>query len=446
MECTSTRRKSRIYSELWKNKAVTGEYEPGSTFKLLTAAIGLEENKVETDTPGDFFCNIIYEVSGEKISCWKKDEPHLAQSLREALEHSCNPAFMQLGQRIGAGLLFKYYKAFGLFESIGGDIAKAYPGTFHKLEDMGPVEVATYSFGQRFTISPLQLISAVCAICNDGEYVKPKIVNKIENTDTKSIEIIESERVRQVISKETAEKVKGMMQSVVEEGTGRHAAVNGYSIGGKSGTSEPQRGKEDEGYVASFIAISPIENTQVAVLVVLYGMSGDRYQGGQTAGPVAANIMSEILPYLGVTSNNQEVQKVESQKTLIPVPDFKDRTVAEAKAIIKQLGFDVKVNVAGDENTILVTDQMPKYGIGLEEKSTIYLYTVENDTKAITEVPNIKDMSIQEATNTLKSKNLNIKLDGNTGIVVSQDPAFGTQVEEGTVVNVVVKEKLKDTQ
>ena len=437
--------RSKLYSELWMNRAVTGEYEPGSTFKLLTAAIGLEENKVETDTPGDFYCNVIYEVAGEKISCWKK-EPHLSLSLRGALENSCNPSFMQLGQRIGASTLFKYYKAFGLFDTTGSNIAKAYSGAFHELDDMGPVEVATYSFGQRFTISPLQLITSVCAICNDGVLVEPKIVNKIENTDTKSIEIVETTEVRQVISKDTSEKVKDMMHSVVVNGTGKHAQVAGYSIGGKSGTSEPTRGKEDEGYVASFIAVSPIENTEVAVLVILYGMSGERYQGGQTAGPVAANIMSEILPYLGVASDTQEAQESTSNKTLISVPDFKNKTVAEAKNIISQLGFDVQVNITGDENTVLVTDQMPKYGIALEEDATIYLYTMENETRVSTEVPNIKDMSISEATAALKAKNLNIKVEGDKGIVISQDPAFGTQVDEGTVVNVVVKEKLEATQ
>lgn len=442
---TSKEDRNKLYSELWMNRAVTGEYEPGSTFKLLTAAIGLEEDKVETDTPGDFFCNVIYEVAGEKISCWKK-EPHLALSLRGALENSCNPSFMQLGQRIGASTLFEYYKAFGLFEATGNDIAKAYSGTFHKLDDMGPVEVATYSFGQRFTISPLQLITSVCAICNDGVLVKPKIVSKIENTDTKSVEKVETTEIRQVISKDTSEKIKDMMHSVVMDGTGKHAKVAGYSIGGKSGTSEPTRGKEDEGYVASFIAISPIENTEVAVLVILYGMSGERYQGGQTAGPVAANILSEILPYLGVASDTQEAQESTSNKTLIYVPDFKDKTVAEAKNIISQLGFNVQVNVTGDENTVLVTDQLPKYGIALEENATIYLYTMENEAKATTEVPNIKDMSISEATATLKAKNLNIKVEGTKGIVISQSPAFGTEVDEGTVVNVVVKEKLEATQ
>ena len=241
------------------------------------------------------------------IKCWASN-PHGSQSLREALEHSCNPAFMQLGQKVGAKTLYKYYDAFGFTNAVGNDIARAYPGYFYPLEKIGPVELATAAFGQRtLSISPLQLVSAVSAICNDGVLVKPKIVKQIENTDTGSIEVIETKEIRQVISKDTADKVKNMMQSVVTDGTGRHAAVEGYSIGGKSGTSEPTE-NSNSGYVASFIAISPIENTQVVVLVALYGITDAKWhQGGQQAGPVAAQIMSKILPYLKVTSNNQEV-------------------------------------------------------------------------------------------------------------------------------------------
>ena len=195
---------------------------------------------------------------------------------------------MQLGQKIGHKLLYKYYEAFGLFSQVGSDIASANKGIFWDEKKVGPVELATMSFGQRITITPLQLISAVSTIANDGVYVKPRIVSKIENTDEESIETIEPQEVRQVISLETSQKMKNMMQSVVTDGTGRYAKVEGYSVGGKSGTSEPPINNPEAGYVASFIAISPIENTQVVVLVILYDPHGDSHQGGQTAGPVSA--------------------------------------------------------------------------------------------------------------------------------------------------------------
>ena len=244
-------RTDNLYN-LWNNKAVSGNYEPGSTFKLITAAIGLEEGYVKTDTAGDFYCSGTYVVDDEDIDCWRTGNPHLSQTLREALQNSCNPAFMQLGQRIGKNTLYKYFEAFGLFNSIGSSIAKSYPGTFHELEKIVPVELATTSFGQRFTISPLHLITAISAICNDGILVEPRIVDKIENTDTKSVQVTETKRVRQVISKDTADKVKGMMQSVVEDGTGRLAKIEGYSnpdailLGVESRTSSPVRIPRDE--------------------------------------------------------------------------------------------------------------------------------------------------------------------------------------------------------
>lgn len=437
---------------LWKNKAVSGTYEPGSTFKLVTAAVGLEEGIVQPDTENDFLCERSYKVAedhGEDvfINCWRTTA-HGYLSLRGALCNSCNPAFMQLGERIGKDLLYKYYEAFGFFEPVGNDIAKAYKGIFTELDKVGPVELATASFGQRFEISPLQLITAVSAICNDGILVEPKIVKQIENTDTGSIEVVETKKVRQVISKETADTIKGMMQSVVEEGTGRNARVEGYSIGGKSGTSEPIEERKEEGYVASFIAISPIENTQVVVLIALYGVQEEsEHQGGAVAGPVAGQILKEVLPYLGITANTTTAETTtENTDELKILQDVKNLTVYEAMQQLKNSGFEVVTNTNADINSILVTDQLPKPGTMLREGSVISLYTAQDEERTKVQVPNVKDMTVAEAINSLKSKNLNVNVDGTKGVVVSQEPTYGTEVEEGTVINIVVKEKLVDAQ
>ena len=430
---------------LWKNKAVSGTYEPGSTFKLITAAVGLEEGLVVTDKAGDFYCSGSYVVDPDEkpINCWRAI-PHESQTLRDALQNSCNPAFMQLGQRIGASTLYKYFKAFGLFNEVGSDIAKAYNGTFYDLSDMGPVELATTSFGQRFEISPLQLISAISAICNEGVYVEPRIVNKVENTDIGSIEIIETKNVRQVISKETADKVKDMMQSVVVKGTGRQAAVEGYSIGGKSGTSEPIAANIEEGYVASFIAASPIENTQVVVLFMLEGLSKEaEHQGGTVAGPYVAKILGEVLPYLGVASTANTKEEVKEDK-LVSIPNVKDKSINEATALLQNLGFKVVAKEVQDPNATLVFDQVPKYGTSLEEGSVIYLYTSADEERNMVKVPNIKGMKAKEAANTLKSHNLNINIDGTEGVVITQDPIFDTEVEAGSVIDVVIKKELVD--
>lgn len=429
---------------VWKNRAVSDLYEPGSTYKLLTSAIALEENIIATDNEGDFFCTGKYHVGDRDISCWKTDGSHGVQSLRKALQNSCNPAFMQLGQKVGARLLYKYYEAFGLFEPVGSDIAGAYKGGFFDENKIGPVELATMSFGQRITVTPLQLISAVSAIANDGVYVKPRIVNKIENTDENSIETVEVEEVRQVISLDTSQKMKNMMQSVVTDGTGRYAKVEGYSVGGKSGTSEPPVGRPEEGYVASFIAISPIENTQVVVLVILYDPHGDSHQGGQTAGPVAGQILSEVLPILGIPSDATETANVEEDLPI--VPNVVDKTVAEAKKILTAAGFNVQINIAGDENTTLVSDQTPKSGIKLEAGATIYLYTAENEVRVSTTVPNVKGMSVDAAKTALRASNLNIKSEGTNGVVISQEPSSETQQEVGTVVHVVIKEQMNGAQ
>ena len=429
---------------VWKNRAVSDLYEPGSTFKLITSAVALEENLITTDNVGDFFCTGSYHVGDRDISCWKPDGSHGIQSLRQALQNSCNPAFMQLGQKVGHRLLYKYYEAFGLFSKVGDDIARAYEGYFFDENKIVPVELATMSFGQRITITPLQLISAVSAITNDGVYVKPKIVKKIENTDEKSIETIEAEEVRQVISLETSQKMNSMMQSVVTEGTGRYAKVEGYSVGGKSGTSEPTEANADEGYVASFIAISPIENTQVVVLVILYDPQGVSHQGGQTAGPVASQILSEVLPALGIPTDTTEV--VNEEDSLSIVPNVVNKTVAEAKKTLTASGFNVQVNITGDENTTLVSDQTPKSGVKLKTGATIYLYTVENEVRVSTTVPNVKGMSLSEARNTLRGAKLNVSVEGTNGIVVSQEPSYETEQEVGTVVHLVIKEELKDGQ
>ncbi len=437
--------KDNLLQDLWKNKAVSGTYEPGSTFKLITASVALEEGLVQTDTAGEFYCSGSYQVADQEIRCWRDTNPHGAQSLREALCNSCNPAFMQLGQRVTAKRLYKYFQAFGFFDSIGNDIARAYPGTFYKLEEIGPVELATTSFGQRFEISPLQLITAVSAICNDGVLMEPKIIKEIENPDTESKEVIEPKQIRQVISKNTTDKIKNMMQSVVTDGTGWRAAVEGFSIGGKSGTSEPPVGRENEGYVASFIAISPIENTQVVTLVALYGLSESaNHQGGQVAGPVTAQILSEVLPYLGVASSTTTANT--EQRNLISIPNVVGMTASQATTHLQELGFNVTTHINGNPDEVIIKEQMPKYGNALIENSLIHLYQEENQEKTMVAVPNVKEMSVGQAISTLKSKNLNIHIDGTNGIVVSQDPSFETQVEEGTIINVVVKERLNNSQ
>ena len=288
----------RIYS-MWKVRSVSEMYEPGSVFKLITASTALEENITTTNKKGDFYCNGKQHVADKDIACWSS-HPHGSQTLTNALENSCNPALMQLGKRIGARTLYKYYDAFGFFDKTNVGLSGEEKGAFHDLENVGPVELATMSFGQRFTITPLQMTTALCSVVNGGYLIEPTLVKSMSNPDTGEIIDTKTKVVRQVISSQTSSQMREMMQSVVINGTGKKAAVKGYSVGGKSGTSEPPVGNKEAGYVASFAAISPVENTKLVVLVTLYDPHGSSHQGGTVAGPVAGQILSEVLPYLGI--------------------------------------------------------------------------------------------------------------------------------------------------
>ena len=289
--------------KVWRNKAVADTYEPGSTFKLVTASAALEEGITTTDKEGEFCCTGGITVAGVRISCWRYYNPHGSESLREALKNSCNPVFIGLGQEIGVSKYYDYLEKFGLLRRTGIDLPGEAGSIFLKEEKVGPVELATISFGQRFEITPIQMITAVSTIANKGVYVKPRIVKQIINSETGEVEDLPIEEKDRVISKETAEGILSMMETVVAEGTGKNAQVQGYSIGGKTGTSED--GVNTGKYVTSFVGIAPVSDPEVVVLITLYNPTGEGgHQGGGVAAPVGSQVLGEILPYLEVQKND----------------------------------------------------------------------------------------------------------------------------------------------
>ena len=311
----SSENKSKSLYRMWSPKAVTDTYEPGSVFKIVTSSIALEENIVDTDTI-NFNCTGAYYVPGEArpIKCHKYPNSHGAQSLRLALENSCNPAFVELGLKIGKTRSYKYYEALGFFGKTGVSLSGEPKSIFYDINKINDHELGTMSFGQRFTITPLQMITAASAIANDGVLLQPQIVDHITNSDTGEVTNFNTKQIRQVFSKETSDKVTSMMESVVEHGTGYRVkydasvkeSMSGYSIGGKTGTSEPINGSSD-GYVASFLAISPVENTKIVLLVILKNPGeGVNHNGGQIAAPTAGKMLSEILPYMGIETGNKD--------------------------------------------------------------------------------------------------------------------------------------------
>lgn len=294
--------KSKNLQAMWRNKAISDTYEPGSVFKLITASSALEEGITDTDRSGEFTCTGSITVAGARIKCWRYYRPHGSESLRQGLMNSCNPVFIGLGQKLGVDTYYKYLNKFGLLSKTGVMLPGEANSIFIAQNKCGPVELATISFGQRFEITPIQLVTAVSSIANGGNLITPRIVKATIDSKTGERTDLPVENNGTVISKETSEKVLSMMESVVSEGTGKNAKVEGYRIGGKTGTSED--GVNTGKYVTSFCGVAPTNDPQVVVLVTLYNPTGEGgHQGGGVAAPVGGQIFNEILPYLKIEKN-----------------------------------------------------------------------------------------------------------------------------------------------
>ncbi len=307
-ESLSSEEQNKQMQGLWRNKAISDTYEPGSTFKLVTTSAALEEGITTPDKEGEFCCIGHIEVAGVRMKCWRYYNPHGSESLRQALMNSCNPVFIGLGQKIGVHKYYEYLNKFGFFTTTGVDLPGEAGSIFLKEEKVGPVELGTISFGQRFEVTPIQMATMLSTIANGGTYVKPRVVKQIiSNTEkdkngNRKVTNIEVKKGERVISEKTAKDVLSMMGTVVSEGTGKNAKVEGYSIGGKTGTSED--GVNTGKYVTSFIGTAPIEDPQVVVLITLYNPTGEGgHQGGGVAAPVGGQVFSELLPYLEVKKN-----------------------------------------------------------------------------------------------------------------------------------------------
>lgn len=372
-ETLSQEEKTKNLQAVWRNKAIADTYEPGSVFKVITASAAIEEGLVtDIDKEGQFSCNGGIEVAGVRIKCWRYYRPHGQESLRQGLMNSCNPVFIGLGQQLGVTKYYEYLEKFKLLEKTGIDLPGEAGSIFLAKEKAGPVELATISFGQRFEITPIQLVTAVSSIANGGTSVSPRIVKQIINSETKEITDIPVKTNGTVISKETSEKVLSMMESVVSEGTGKNAKVAGYRIGGKTGTSED--GVNTNKYVTSFCGVAPIDNPQAVVLVTLYNPTGEGgHQGGGVAAPVGGQIFSEILPYLEVNQGNQdEIEVVEQVKT----PDLIGKTISEAEKIVKETGLELVIQneiEEMDKENITIKTQTPQAGITINQGNKIYI-------------------------------------------------------------------------
>lgn len=357
---------------MWRNKAISDTYEPGSTFKLVTASASLEEKIAEVDKAGEFCCTGGIEIAGVRMKCWRYYRPHGSESLRQALMNSCNPVFIGLGQKLGVHKYYEYLNKFGFLRKTGIDLPGEAGSIFLKEEKVGPVELGTIAFGQRFEVTPIQMITMVSSIANGGTYVKPRVVKATVDSKTGERQEVEVVKKDRVISEETAKNVLSMMESVVAEGTGKNSQVKGYRIGGKTGTSED--GVNTGKYVTSFIGVAPISDPSIAVLITLYNPTGEGgHQGGGVAAPIGSQIFGEVLPYLEVVKDNKTEEQVKND---VQVPNIEGKSIKEAESILKENNLKLVINNEQEgidkENTI-IKEQTPKAGVKVKEEANIYV-------------------------------------------------------------------------
>lgn len=357
-------KRTESLQQMWRNKAISDTYEPGSTFKLMTSSAALQEGITDTDRAGEFNCSGSINIAGTRIRCWRYYRPHGSQSLRNALMNSCNPVFISIGQKLGVETYYDYLEKFGLLSKTGVDLPGEASSIFLKEEKVGPVELATISFGQRFEVTPIQMIKMVATIANNGREVKPRLVKATIDGKTGEKTDFAVEQGQEVISEENSKKVLSMMESVVAEGTGKKAQVAGYRIGGKTGTSED--GVDTGKYIASFVGVADISDPEVVILIILYNPTGEGgHQGGGIAAPIASQVLGEVLPYLEVKNSEETIQET------VKMPNVTGISFKEARNILK----DLNLNVEGElSDEAIVTKQVPSEGIQINAGSKVLIY------------------------------------------------------------------------
>jgi len=430
-------KKLEAWYAMWRNPLI---YEPGSTFKLLTTAAALEEGVA---TPQSTFVdNGHVIVAGTRIRCWRWYNPHGHQTLVEAVQNSCNPVFVELGQRMGVQTFYNYIDGFGISDTTGIDLPGERKSLMYNIKNVGPVELATISFGQSISVTPIQLITAVSAIANDGKLMQPRIVKELTDQDGNVVHRFEETMVRQVISEKTSKVMREIMESVVSDGGGSHAYIPGYRVGGKTGTAQKVvGGKYAQGlYVSSFIGIAPADDPKLAILAIVDEPGGFSTYGSTTAAPIAKEVLEETLRYLDVKPKYTDKEEEEFGRAKITVPEVRNMTVKEAGQILldQKLQFNIEPEYYADQNDMVV-DMFPKPGASVPEKSIILLYTKPNaDIPSTVEVPDLTGKTIKEANYILSNLGLKLKVSG-SGMAITQYPEAGTIVESETIISVEFK-------
>lgn len=425
---------SAALSNMWRNKAVADTYMPGSVFKMCVASAALEENLVNEKT--SFTCTGSISVEGETIHC-SNISGHGTQNFVEVISNSCNPAFIQIGQMLGAGKFRQYYQGFGFSEKTGIDLPGEAEDSFWEEGKMGGVDLAVASFGQNFSITPIQMITACAAVSNGGYVVQPHVVSKITDSKGNVIKTVDEKIKRQVISDDTSKKMNEYLEYNTERQGAAAGYISGYKVAGKTGTTEKRgvtkfESSFSEDYISSFCGYAPADDPQIAMLVFFDTPDGDAYYGSQVSSPVFINIMSEVLPYLDVKTSytDEELGYVDAS-----AGDYTGVSVDEAKTAVEADGFTATVK--GNGSTVI--SQIPTVSSGLQKGGSIVLYTDSNSQSETVSVPSLIGLSPDEVNDVASAYGLNVSFSGATtssGTSSSQNIEAGTSVSPGTVITV----------
>lgn len=425
---------SAALSNMWRNKAVADTYMPGSVFKMCVASAALEENLVNEKT--SFTCTGSISVEGETIHC-SNIAGHGTQNFVEVISNSCNPAFIQIGQMLGAGKFRQYYQGFGFSDKTGIDLPGEAEDSFWKEGKMGGVDLAVASFGQNFTITPIQMITACAAVSNGGYVVQPHVVSKITDSKGNVIKTVDKKVKRQVISDDTSKKMNEYLEYNTERQGAAAGYISGYKVAGKTGTTEKRgvtkfESSFSEDYISSFCGYAPADDPQIAMLVFFDTPDGDAYYGSQVSSPVFINIMSEVLPYLDVKTSytDEELGYVDAS-----AGDYTGVSVDEAKTAVEADGFTATVK--GNGSTVI--SQIPTVSSGLQKGGSIVLYTDSDSQSETVSVPSLIGLSPDEVNDVASAYGLNVSFSGATtssGTSSSQNVEAGTSVSPGTVITV----------
>ncbi|NLJ16542.1 MAG: PASTA domain-containing protein [Clostridiales bacterium] len=425
---------ARLRERQWKNKAITELYYPGSVFKTVTGASALDEETVSLEST--FNCSGSENVAGTRIKCWRTSG-HGTLDFTQAMVKSCNPSFIKIGQSLGVSSFVKYFKAFGFAEKTGIDLPGEAQSLYVKEEDMGPVELASSSFGQTNKVTAIQMITAFAAVVNGGKLVTPYIVDKIIDNNGNVIKTTQPTVKRQVISEETSETMRKVLEEVVVANGGNNAYITGYRLAGKSGTSEKIDKKNETGtmyYVSTFASAAPANNPEIAMLVIADEPTGGQFYGSAVAAPVVSAVFKEGLPYLGIHPQ-YTAEELEDMATTVPYLVGLEAMRAESNLTAKGLVAEFVGSRDG-----VVTKYYPSTGDSIPKGGKVVIYMGDEETQKST-VPNVVGMTLEEANIAITDAGFNMMSSGGAvnnadAKAVSQSVSAGSKVPKGTVIEV----------